>query len=96
MAKKTTIRCPHCNCEYLPSEIYFPKSFLGTPSEIIRDELGNILGYTGDDMNTAEEYCCDKCDSMFTVDASITFKTNPIVDLFEVDDAFKDIAKKNK
>ena len=29
MAKKTTIRCPHCNYEYLPAEIYFPKYFLG-------------------------------------------------------------------
>lgn len=94
MAKKTTIRCPHCNCEYLPAEIYFPNSFIGYPSEIIRDESGNILGYQGDDMNTSETYCCDRCNNSFTVDASITFKTNIINDMFEIDDDFKDIVSK--
>ena len=94
MAKKTTIRCPHCNCEYLPAEIYFPDSFLGRPSEIIRDESGNILGYQGNDMNTSEQYCCDKCGQTFNVEASVTFKTNIVNDLFAIDDDFKDIIKR--
>lgn len=93
MAKKTTIRCPHCNYEYLPAEIYFPDDFLGKPSEIIRDESGNVLGFQGADMNTAETYCCDHCGHSFDVDASITFKTSAIVDMFEVDEDFKGIIK---
>lgn len=94
MAKKTTIRCPHCNCEYLPAEIYFPKDFLGYPTEIIRDESGNVLGFQGNDMTTTEQYCCDKCGNLFNVDASITFKTTAVVDMFEIDDDFKDVVKK--
>lgn len=94
MAKKTTIRCPHCNYEYLPAEIYFPKYFLGNPSEIIRDEAGCILGYQGKDMDTVEQYCCDNCKQLFNVDASITFKTTIIHDMFEIDDDFKDVLKK--
>lgn len=96
MAKKTSIRCPHCNCEYLPAEIYFPDQLLGHPSEIIKDESGNILGYQGSDMNTVEQYCCDKCDHLFSIDAVVTFKTTAVNDIFEVDDDFKDIANKNK
>lgn len=94
MAKKTTIRCPHCNCEYLPAEIYYPNVFLGRPIEIIRDESGNILGHHGNDMNTSEQYCCDKCNQLFNIDASITFKTSIVNDLFSVDDDFKDVIKR--
>lgn len=93
MAKKTTIRCPHCGCEYLPAEIYFPDQFLGRPSNIIKDEKGDVLGFSGNDMNTYETYYCDKCNQMFSVEASITFKTAPAVDLFAEDDDFKDIKK---
>lgn len=93
MAKKTTIRCPHCGYEYLPAEIYYPDSFIGDPSDIIRDEAGNILGYQGNDVNTVETFICDKCEKSFSVDASITFKTAPIKDMFEVDDDFKNIVK---
>ena len=47
MAKKNTIRCPHCGCEYLPAEIYLPNDFLGYPTNIIKDEKGEILGLLG-------------------------------------------------
>ena len=86
MAKKTTIRCPHCNAEYLPAEIYYPNDFLGKPFNIIKDGDGNILGYNGNDMDTVETYICDKCNKQFSIDASITFKTTSIVDIFDEDD----------
>ena len=87
MAKKTTIRCPHCNAEYLPAEIYFPNSFLGKPFNIIKDEEGSILGFSGSDMVTIENYLCDKCGKRFTVDASITFRTTAAPDdIFDEDD----------
>lgn len=85
MAKKTTIRCPHCGCEYLPGEIYFPDEFVGQPTHIIKDEEGQVLGFDGTDMNTTEEYCCDKCGAKFTIDASITFRTAEIVDDFDTE-----------
>lgn len=92
MAKKTTIRCPHCNAEYLPAEIYYPNSFLGKPFNIIKDSDSNILGYNGDDMDTLETYICDKCNKQFSVDASITFRTTFVADMFDEDDF--DIPKK--
>ena len=37
-------------------------------------------------MNTVETYCCDHCGKTFTVDASITFKTTLVHDVFDDDD----------
>lgn len=96
MSKKTTIRCPHCNYEYLPAEIYYPKTFLGYPTNIIRDESGNVLGFDGSDMVTDDTYCCDRCGGSFNVDASITFRTTPIADMFSVDSDFAEIVNKKK
>lgn len=90
MAKKTTIRCPHCSCEYLPAEIYYPKHFVGTPSNIIKDENGAVLGFNGSDMETSETFTCDKCGKLFSVDAIVTFKTTPLIDLFSDDSEFFD------
>ena len=86
MAKKTTIRCPHCNTEYLPAEIYFPDSFVGKPFNIIKDEVGKVLGFSGADMNTVETFVCDTCGKRFNIDASITFKTTVATDIFDEDD----------
>ena len=85
MAKKTTIRCPHCGCEYLPSEIYYSNEFLGKATDVFKDEEGNVLGFNGTDMNTTETFYCDKCGKEFTVDASVTFKTTAKVDIFDND-----------
>lgn len=93
MAKKTTIRCPYCNQEYLPAEIYYPDEFLGTPSQIIKTETGDILGFDGEDMNTEETFICDKCGKQFAVDAVVTFKTEKINSVFDDTDDF-DIEEK--
>ena len=93
MAKKTTIRCPKCGCEYLPGEIYYPNHFLGRPEQVFRDEEGNVLGVNGTDMDTTEEYTCDRCGAHFSVDASVTFRTTLIPDLFKDDDEFFDTEK---
>ena len=88
MAKKTTIRCPHCKTEYLPGEIYFPNDFVGQPSNIVKDENGNVLGFDGEDMNTVETFTCEHCGKTFKVDASITFCTEPVEDIFDDGDEF--------
>lgn len=88
MAKKTTIRCPHCNTEYLPGEIYYPNAFVGQPTHIIKDPDGNVLGFDGDDMQTEEVFTCEKCGKQFKVDASVTFKTEPVHDIFDDGDEF--------
>lgn len=93
MAKKTTIRCPHCGWEYLPGEIYYPNDFVGKPWNIIRDAQGNILGYDGDDMNTAEYFQCEHCNKEFKVDASITFRTESTNNVFDDGDEFVSVLK---
>lgn len=94
MAKKTTIKCPYCGCEYLPCEIYYPNEFLGRSENVYKDENGEILGFSGTDMNTVETFYCDKCKKEFTVDASITFKTSAKVDIFDDDLEFNEINNK--
>lgn len=89
MAKKTTIRCPECGWEYLPGEIYFPTDFVGKPTNVIKDEEGNVLGFDGEDMNTLETYTCDHCGKTFNVDASVTFRTTLVKDIFDDEDDFE-------
>lgn len=93
MAVKTKIKCPVCGYEYLPAEIYIADDFVGNPRNIIKDENGEVLGYEGSDMNTTETYICDHCDTTFTVEAIVTFKTAPIKDVFDDDDTFVSAGK---
>ena len=95
--KKTTIRCPHCGWEYLPAEIYYANDFLGEPKNIIKTEEGNVLGFDGEDMNTEETYYCDHCGKQFKIDASVTFKTSAVDDIFSEDeDEYVSKIKKEK
>ena len=73
--KFETISCPHCDYEYLPSEIYLPKSFFGKPCLIERDISGKILSYEGSSIDLFEHYTCDKCNHTFRVIAKIGFST---------------------
>lgn len=70
--KIETIQCPYCNTEYLPVEIFNPKSFFGKPECIIR-ESGKIEDIVGSSMDLKESYICDNCNNKFTVTAKISF-----------------------
>ena len=77
MRKKTPkIICPKCGTQYLPGEIYLPESFLGQPNQIIKNCYGEILDYYGGSMNLSETYQCDKCDTVFSVKATVQFNTS--------------------
>ena len=67
------IKCPHCNSEYLPAEIYDPNYFLGKPKNIVRSQKGELLGYEGIPMTLTEEFECEKCGNSFDVFAKISF-----------------------
>lgn len=82
MKKSTTIKCPNCECEYLPGEIYLPDYFLGQPTNVIRGFENNVLAYDGQPMDLEEEYTCDKCGKKFKVKATVTFKTEIVNDIF--------------
>ena len=72
------IKCPHCGKEYLPVEIFYPNSFFGKPTEIYRNEEGEIENIQGTDMDLCETYICDDCRTLFKVDADITFTVTDI------------------
>ena len=84
--KKTLIKCPCCGTEYLAAEIFYPKDFLGNPSDIIKTDQGVILAYDGEDMNLKEEYVCDKCNAKFITTATVSFKTEQVKDIFDEDE----------
>lgn len=70
------VKCPKCGYEYLPAEIFVPKSFLGSPKYVVRKESGAIDFYDGESMNTHEEYICDNCGINFEIEADITFTSS--------------------
>lgn len=69
------IRCPNCGFEYLPGEIFSPKHFLGEPRNIVRNNIGEILGYDGLGMDLEESFVCSNCDLEFNVYAKVNFLT---------------------
>lgn len=71
------VKCPNCGYEYMPAEVYYPKSFFGKPDVIIRDDNGHIQDYVGTDMDLQEKYVCDKCGRQFTATAYVKFQTKP-------------------
>lgn len=73
--KLIVIKCPKCGREYLPVEIYLPKEFFGTPEFVKRDTEGHIVDYIGSSIDTHEKYCCDTCNTTFSVDAQVSFST---------------------
>ena len=76
------IKCPKCEAEYLPGEIFYPKHFLGQPSDVERDALGKIIYANGAQQQLEESYVCDKCNTKFIVKANITYNTqiDPLAD----------------
>ena len=68
------IICPVCKAEYTIQEIFIPNNFFGTINNVEKDSKGKILSYTGKDMDLAEAYRCDFCNSKFNIYANIDFK----------------------
>lgn len=77
--KEIVITCPTCGYEYLPAEIYYPKSLLGNPSEIDRTPEGKIDIYDGASVNPVETFTCERCGSTFEVVVDMKFKTHEVV-----------------
>ena len=77
---KHIIRCPYCEYEYVPSEIYLPNSLLGKPRNIYKDLDGKIDSVDSTP-NLNETYCCDNCNKHFKVSASIKFNVTKFEEL---------------
>ena len=76
MRKNEVITCPHCGREYLPAEIFVPRSFFGSPYEIERDYEGKILDFMGKNLDCKESYVCEQCDKTFYINTQIKFNTD--------------------
>ena len=75
--KWPVIRCPHCNTEYSPAEIFMPGDLIGKPDTVLRDALGKIIYQEYDEDNEPAQvghYICDECGKPFTVEPVITYK----------------------
>ena len=70
------IKCPKCGYEYLPGEIFNPWHFLGQPKNIVRNRIGEVLGYEGIEHTPIEEFVCVNCDHQFKVTAKVNFVTD--------------------
>ena len=77
------IKCPKCGYEYLPCEIFYPDSFLGKCSSIIKDDNGKIEFFSGDSMNLSETFICEHCGYEFLVNAKVDFEVTEIKDTFD-------------
>lgn len=67
------IECPKCGTQYLPAEIFYPKSLLGTPYAIFKGNDGRLIDYEGSSMELSETYICDKCGKNLKVTAKCHF-----------------------
>lgn len=73
---RQVIKCPYCDTEYLPSEIFYPKNFLGQETDIERDTFGAIIYYNGIEADTTETFICQSCNKQFKVQADIKFNVS--------------------
>lgn len=69
------IECPNCKYEYLPAEIFVPKYYFGTPSDIERTSEGKIISYEGTSVDLFEKYKCDKCNTEFRIVSKLQLTT---------------------
>ena len=84
---QSLITCPHCGCQYLPSEIYVKGSLLGgMPTNIVKDALGKLLYVdyeNGGEPDYEESFICEQCDKPFEITATLSFKTRQVDDVLD-------------
>lgn len=78
------ICCPKCNYQYLPGEIFNPKYFLGQPKRIIRNSIGEILGYEGIVMDPTESFICENCGEEFIINARLSTTVKSVNEIQEI------------
>ena len=76
--KTSVIKCPHCQAQYLPGEIYMPGSLIGQPEEVVKDGFGKIIYEDYSDLKAPEmleHFICEYCDKPFVVEATVSYKS---------------------
>lgn len=92
-SEETIIKCPKCGREYLLAEIYYPEDLTGKPQNIIKDENGKIISYSGIPSTKNQEFICDSCNSKFSINCNIEVSTTLQKDDFEEEYIVKIIKK---
>ena len=67
------IKCPKCDWEYLPGEIFIPNRLVGQPKDVEKDINGKILDFDGWPQDLEETYICDHCGKPFKVYVHMDF-----------------------
>lgn len=70
--KLVKIKCPVCGWEYLPEEVYV--KILGKPQNIVRNEKGQIIHFTGDSIDPEEDFTCEHCKTELKIILEPKFK----------------------
>ena len=70
------ISCPTCHFQYLPGEIFISNYLVGQPKRVIRNKIGEILGYEGVEADCTETFICENCGEEFSITAHITYGVN--------------------
>ena len=70
--KHTIIKCPNCGREYAAGEVFIPKYLTGVPTKIIRDG-DTILTIEGLEPDFNETFYCDKCNTLFEIQAKLSY-----------------------
>lgn len=90
------IKCPKCGYEYVAAEIFFPKTLLGKPSNIVRDDDGHIILVEGEMPTLQETYECDNCGTTFKTTLSISSESKYNKEIDDEDDFVIDLGNSDK
>lgn len=76
MNEDIIIKCPKCEAEYFPAELYYRDDLLGHPKNIEKTQLGKILFSNGTHPEYTTTYICDCCGATIKVSADIKYTTS--------------------
>ncbi len=81
--KENIIKCPYCDAEYFPAELFYQDDLLGRPIDIEKSHFGEILYSSGKSPDLTTTYICDYCGKPMKIKALITYEAVQDKPLYE-------------
>ena len=94
--KEVVIRCPKCDYEYLPSEIFIAKHLVGDARDVERTYDGKIYLHNGIMQDFNESFICEHCGKPFKVKANMSFETTYDAENDVTEDYITSLYKKDR